>query len=60
MSIIEYLGPGIPTANVDKAEHNILDDVVLKMVLQEIQNFRKDIQQWRTEQIDLIHKVDHM
>jgi hypothetical protein len=60
VSIVEYVRPGIPTSNVDNAQQNIYDDATLKKVLTEIQNFRKDIQLWRSEHTELAEKVDRM
>ena len=60
MSIVEYVRPGIPTSNVDNAQQNIYDDATLKKVLTEIQNFRKDIELWRSEHTELAEKVDRM
>ena len=60
MSINDYVAPARPSDNVDKAAHNIPNEDALKMVINEIQNIRKEIQQFRTEHTDLIHKVDRM
>ncbi|KAK3232475.1 hypothetical protein Dsin_004356 [Dipteronia sinensis] len=50
VSICEYTPPAAPTDNSEKAKHDIPPDAVLHMIL-------KEIQQLRTENADLKHKV---
>ncbi|TXG60853.1 hypothetical protein EZV62_012216 [Acer yangbiense] len=42
--INDYVAPTASTENVHKAEHNSPNDDMLKLVLLEIQNFRKELQ----------------
>ncbi|TXG64113.1 hypothetical protein EZV62_011107 [Acer yangbiense] len=58
--INDYVAPAASVENVHKAEHNSPNDDMLKLVLLEIQNFRKELQQFRTDHTDLIHKVNSM
>ena len=60
MSVNEYVAHCTAIDNFDKAEHNIPNDDVLQLVLQEIQKFRDEIQQFRTEHTSVIHKVDRI
>ena len=60
MLINDYVAPAASAEHVHNVEHNSPNGDMLKLVLQEIQSFRKEIQEFRTEQTNLIEKVKHI